>query len=514
MRVALRGDRMVVSHDVRIPSELSMFSRSKSFPICGDILRRLKVANPDIELSSELIEWMRFIKGHQEALEAIKSWEDDSGDERLYPYQRVGVRWLVAVKRGILADSQGLGKTVEAAVACARLRNRPLNIGIICNGSNISSWASHMCEWFAPGQTWLDKNRGAAIVKHHSCGSRTDITNYDNAPELRSRDLDILIVDEAHHIRNRNTQAFKVIKGLAKRVEYLFLLTATPTINADYDMWTLLHLCDPARFSSYWSHIFRFFDVSQSTFGLKIEGVKDSERDNLHRMISSCMLSRNESILNLPGMSKRVMPYRLGDEHRAIYNQMEEEWIVSLGDESVSASVKVAQITRLRQLSISPEMILSGFVGGDKIDKLVEVVRESDVTTVVFSMFEQAAEMVKDRLNQNDIFCETLTGRTRNRDDIIHRFGSDFRVLAATYGTGGESLTLTQATRVIMLDMPWHPAGAQHAVKRAHRIGQDKEVEVIAIKAVSTIEEHIYDIIRTKGRMIISDLIARYRNDV
>jgi SNF2 family DNA or RNA helicase len=288
-------------------------------------------------------------------------------------------------------------------------------------------------------------------------------------------------------------------------------LTATPTINIDYDMWTLLCLCDPARFLSYWSYIFRFFNVSQSTFGLKIEGVNDSERYNLHKMISTYILTRDESILNLPDMSKRVIPYHLSPEHRAIYDQMENEWIASLGDESVSASVKVAQITRLRQLAISPKLLFSDYSGCDKIDTLVGILTDSK-PTVVFTMFEQAAELVKERLNQNGISCETLTGKTKNRDNIIRRFGQGFHVLVATYGTGGESLTLTQAKRAIFLDYAWHPAGLKHAAKRIHRIGQSKEVEVIAIKSVDTIEEHIEDIIRTKGKMSVEELIRRMEN--
>ena len=502
---------MAVSSNVRIPSELSMFNRSRSFPICGDILRRLRAVNPDMELSPELTEWMRYTKERQRALEVIKSQDDCDGDERLYSYQRVGVQWLTSIKKGILADAQGLGKTVIASTACAWLRDKPLNIGVICKGSNISGWAIHMNDWFNRGVIWRDKTRGVAVVDHEDF-SHTHIVNYDNSSALRQFDLNILIVDEAHHVRNRKTQAFRVIKGLAKKSEYLFLLTASPTINADYDMWTLLHLCDPDRFSSYWSYVFRFFDVSQSTFGLKVEGVKDSERDNLHNMISTYMLARDESILNLPGMSKKVVLYELSPEHRAVYNQMENEWIASLGDESVSASVKVAQVTRLRQLAISPKQVLSGFAGYDKIDKLVEVVQESDKPTVIFTMFEQAAILAKERLNQNGISCETFTGETKNRDDIMRRFGQDFRVLAATFGTGGESLTLVQAKRAIFLDWAWHPAGLKHAAMRIHRIGQNDEVEIIAIKSVNTVEEHIEDIIRTKGKMSIQEILRRVSN--
>jgi SNF2 family DNA or RNA helicase len=166
MKISIYGDRMIVSHDVRIPSELSMSNRSRSFPICGDILRRLRTANPDIEPSLELMEWAQRTRDQQGTLESIKSQDDCGGDERLYPYQRVGVQWLSAIKKGILADAQGLGKTVIAASTCAWLRDKPLNIGVICNGSNISSWVQHMCDWFSKGSTWQDKTKDVAVIDH------------------------------------------------------------------------------------------------------------------------------------------------------------------------------------------------------------------------------------------------------------------------------------------------------------------------------------------------------------
>ena len=513
-----RDNRIIISQDVRIPSELAMMNPPKSFPLCGDIIKRLRSKNPDLEFSDSLRRVLDQIIREQRRIEHIANMKDIEGDPRLYPYQRVGVEWLFAIKRGILADDQGLGKTVMAAIACKKILDgideHPLTIGIVCTGSNLSGWFSHMQRYYLIGGIIsTNKSRGEIIIDMGECGY-IYIVNYDNIASLVKLDLDILIVDEAHHVRNRKTILFKRLKAIARKVEYVFLLTASPTINADFDMWTLLHLCDPERFLSYWSYIFRFFDISHTGFGMKIEGIKDSEKESFERVISTYMLRRDESVKELPNIKRRKIYYTLEDAHKCLYFGMEKDWVASLNGKEVSASVKVAQITRLRQLAISPKILFDTFYGRDKIDALVEEISASDGKIIaVFTAFEQAAKLACERLEQAGISSAVYAGTVsrKKRDELERRFGQDIRVLLITHKTGGESLTLTQATKAIILDMAWHPAGNRHSIKRIHRIGQDKEVEVVVIQSKNTVEEHMEDIVRDKGKMSVNDILNRMR---
>lgn len=517
MRATLsKNNRIVVSHDVRIPPELSMMNPPKSFPLCGDIVRRLKNKNPDLELSDSLRRVLSQILDEQRRIERIVDMTDAAGDLRLYPYQRVGVEWLLAIKRGILADDQGLGKTVMAASACKKIFDRidghPLTIGIICTGSNISGWIEHMQLYHFDGSVCVSKQRGEAVIDYGGCGY-TYIVNYDNLASLVKLNLDILIVDEAHHVRNRKTILFKRLKAIARDVEWVFLLTASPTVNADFDMWTLLHLCDPERFLSYWSYIFRFFDISHTGFGMKIEGIKDNEKENFERMISTYMLRRDESIIDLPEITRVKVAYGLYEPHQEIYDQMEREWVVNFDDKIVAANVKVAQITRLRQLAISPRILFPTYSGPDKIDVLVKDILKTNDTVVVFTFFEEAAVLACERLEQAGVPSAVYSGSVplNKRKELENRFGIDIRVLIVTHKTGGESLTLIQATRVIFLDLAWHPAGNRHALKRVHRIGQNKDITVEVIQSEGTVEQDMEALVRAKGKMRVNDLFDRIR---
>ena len=512
-----KNNRIVITPDVRIPPELSMMNPPKSFPLCGDIIRRLRDRNPELELSDSLRRVLSQIVENQRRVSCVVSAHTDTiGDSRLYPYQRIGVEWLLAIKRGILADDQGLGKTVMAAAACKKIIDgkggHPLTIGIVCTGSNISGWAEHMQRYHLDGVVCASKKKGEAVIDHGGSGF-TYIVNYDNLASLVKLDLDVLIVDEAHHARNRKTIIFKRLRPIARKAEYVFLLTASPTVNADFDMWTLLNLCDPERFPSYWSYIFRFFEVSHTGFGMKVGEIKENERENFERMISAYMLRRDESVIKLPEIMRVKTLYRLPEEHGEIYYQMENEWIVSWEERAISAGVKIALITRLRQLAISPRILFPSYSGPDKIDLLVQEILTTNDTVVVFTSFAEAAELACERLEQAGIPSAVYSGAVplNKRKELEQQFGINIRALIVTHKTGGESLTLVQASRAIFLDLAWHPAGNRHAMKRIHRIGQPRQVVAEVIQSVDTVEMDIEDLVRFKGNMRVNELFRRIK---
>ena len=520
-----KNNRIVITPDVRIPPELSMMNPPKSFPLCGDIVRRLRDRNPELELSDSLRRVLSQIVENQRRVSCVVSAQTDTiGDSRLYPYQRIGVEWLLAIKRGILADDQGLGKTVMAAAACKKIYDgidgrvgyadliHPLTVGIVCTGSNIAGWTEHMQRYHLDGVVCASKKKGEAVIDHGGSGF-TYIVNYDNLASLVKLDLDVLIVDEAHHARNRKTIIFKRLRPIARKAEYVFLLTASPTVNADFDMWTLLNLCDPERFPSYWSYIFRFFEVSHTGFGMKVGEIKENERENFERMISAYMLRRDESVIKLPNIMRVKAQYELPEQHREIYNQMEKEWVVEFDDKTISVNVKIAQITRLRQLAISPRILFPSYSGPDKIDLLVHEILATDDTVVVFTSFAEAADLACERLEQAGIPSAVYSGAVplNKRKELEQQFGINIRALIVTHKTGGESLTLVQASRAIFLDLAWHPAGNRHAMKRIHRIGQQNQVVAEVIQSVDTVEMDMEDLVRLKGDMRVNELFRRIK---
>jgi SNF2 family DNA or RNA helicase len=244
------------------------------------------------------------------------------------------------------------------------------------------------------------------------------------------------------------------------------------------------------------------------------------------KILSQYVLHRGEEeVLKLPEIRYSVHVHEMEEDQKEIYDSMEKNMIASLSrtwtdisDSSISVDVVIAQITRLRQISISPSLVLPEYQGSDKIDSLVNLIHDNvdEKNIVVFTSFSSAAKLIEERLEVAGILAETISGDVPRykRDDLVRDFGKSFHVLILTHGTGGESLTLVQATMAIFLDLAWHPAGNKHAAKRIHRIGQDHNVDIVYLKSNCRIEDYMQEIIEKKGRMTSNDLIKRIKEEL
>ena len=156
----------------------------------------------------------------------------------------------------------------------------------------------------------------------------------------------------------------------------------------------------------------------------------------------------------------------------------------------------LASLTTLRQLALSPALVLPGQAAvSAKIDTLIELVTELAAEghrALVFSQFTSYLSIVRERLAAEGIGATYLDGRTRDRETRIQQFrtGTD-PVFLISLKAGGFGLTLTEADYVFILDPWWNPAAELQAIDRTHRIGQDKHVMVYRLVSADTIEEKV-----------------------
>ena len=517
--LSLKNDRMHL-FSRQVPATLQSYEDRKtrgkhSFPVCGDIVRRLMAHDPELELAEDLWTRLEGISTLQEPVMRIAQATDWEGDERLYPFQRVAVAWLRQVRKGILADEQGLGKTVMAV--CAARECSPSNGLIICPTAMMQTWADHIREWIPDATVYLlegdQRAREETILKWIGRDAYL-VTNYDRA-EIHAEFLeaDLVIVDEAHRARNRKTNVSEAMRKIVRQADYAFLLTASPTVNNLSDLWPLLNMCDPQRFGSFWGFVFRFCEVSDNGYGLKIEGKRASEAEALDRILKPYVLMR-EGMLGLNPSEYRVIDYRLTGEQRRLYDEMAKTGTCRLKDKEVEALDVLAQITRLRQIALDPALIFShrAYDGPSKLDLLPGIIEERPGQVVVFTNYAQLANRAVERLVRAGISATVMTGEldAKRREYSLGLFRSgEARVMVLTHGTGGEGLTLTEADRAIFLDLAWHPAGNAHAAKRIHRKGQEKDTQIIILHSAKTVEDHVRDIISEKRPVTIGEILRR-----
>lgn len=165
---------------------------------------------------------------------------------------------------------------------------------------------------------------------------------------------------------------------------------------------------------------------------------------------------------------------------------------------TVAAPYVIAQIMRLKQICVHPCLMKDeppdGKEWGAKLSALREMLEGSDEKFAVFSQFSRAVRLVRAYCSYLDIPSAIFYGdNVRERDAELERFMSDptCKVFLATYGAGGEGITVTAASQVVLLDTPWLPSQVAQAVDRLHRPGQTRPVTVTELVAADTLEEEI-----------------------
>jgi SNF2 family DNA or RNA helicase len=500
-----------------------------SSPICVDIAERLvQHYGTDLTIADDALAALR---DQRAALDSRLAAQEAQGPTLsslatdLWPHQKRAASWLVCSRRGILADEQGMGKTASALQATLGYRS----MVVVCANVKKDDWAVEIERWTHDNCFVVegDAEQRQKIIYEWMCTGGYLVCNYDQIV-MHTIEAEAWILDEAHKVRNRKSHWWKALRKMTKSAASVIALTANPSINSPQEIWSLLALCDPDRFRSYWSFVYRFFEISTNGFGIKIGGVRRGEEASLDDLVRPYLMRRERSEvggLGVPPVRRGIVRHKMVGMQELMYRTLAATGSVSYGESTVETWMALQKITRLRQLAIDPKILFPDYDGPSKIDTLLDVVTsesldlQNGVTgasqrpTLIFTMLESAAEIVRDRLMDRGITAVLLTGGTSlvHRSEALDAFaGGGATVLVSTHGTGGEGLNLPTASRVIYLELAWHPAGNKQAQDRAVRPGQaSADVEVIVVHTADSVEDHILDIIREKRRVTWQEIARR-----
>ncbi|MTP73594.1 DEAD/DEAH box helicase [Turicibacter sanguinis] len=423
-------------------------------------------------------------------------------------YQKTGFRWIKTLAKyqmgGILADDMGLGKTLQIiSVLLSEQSESTKPSLIVAPSSLIYNWKSEI-EKFAPSLNVLIVT-GEPTVRQDLINTSTDydvvITSYD----LIRRDIEVYetqqyrfcILDEAHFIKNHTTQNAKSVKRI--RSEVHFALTGTPIENSLADLWSIFDFILPGYFGSY------------SQFKKKYEApiVKHHHLHlltRIHQQVAPFILRRlkKDVLKELPDKIETNVYCEMGKTQRDLYyamlSQMKQEMHHEIEEVGVERSrIKIlALLMRLRQLCCHPSLYLENYRGESaKLNLCMQLVQDciaSGHKVLIFSQFTSMLEILGRELKAKEIKFLTLTGATKTSDRLAltEQFNQDdTKVFLISLKAGGTGLNLTGADVVIHYDPWWNMSAQNQATDRAHRLGQDKTVQVFKLMVKNTIEERI-----------------------
>ena len=164
-------------------------------------------------------------------------------------------------------------------------------------------------------------------------------------------------------------------------------------------------------------------------------------------------------------------------------------------------------LTKLRQLSIAPEIIVKNYKGkNSKLEILMNIINsQKDRKILVFSQFTKVLKLIEDRLKEENINCSYLDGKTeaKERIKLVDDFNksNDKKVFLISLKAGGTELNLTGADMVIHYDPWWNASAENQATDRAYRIGQKNNVQVYKLITKDSIEEKIYELQQRKAEL-------------
>ena len=410
----------------------------------------------------------------------------------------------------------GLGKTRQVLAAIDALREEgslESPVLILVPTSVISSWADEAASCFPQLRTcvlrashqrnphaWDDIPQSNIVITSHTL-FRMDHLLWSK------RSLSGLVIDEAQVLKNPRTILYRSVKEL--HVPWRICMSGTPIENSLEDLWALMSLSVPGLLSTH-AHF-------NEKFRRPIEGTQqDSALELLHTLIAPFILRRakEEVTPELPDRIETLLPVPLEGRQRQIYDRYltrERARLlrIQLNNEGSQGRFEVlAALTRLRQLSLDPALVDERYegVGSAKINLLcshLEQIVPAGHQVLVFSQFVSFLERIDTALKQRGISCLLLEGKTRKREEVIAKFRrGEEPVFLISLKAGGVGLTLTEADYVYIMDPWWSPSVEAQAINRAHRIGQDRAVNVYRLVAQDTIEEKVCQLQAHKQRLI------------
>lgn len=478
----------------------------------------------------------------------------DGVEATLRPYQVEGFHWLSYLERyglgGILADEMGLGKTLQTLTFLWSLYQKEGGrFLIVAPTSLLYNWQKET-EKFTPGMKArvITGTKPERIDQYQQFAKEDGIiiVSYglvrQDRKELGQFTFDAVVIDEAQNIKNPMTKTSRNVKALkAKR---RFALTGTPLENHIGELWSIFDFIMPGYLFTYSSFqdrfgiLFKAPEVSkysreelEALDKEELEEIVDgnylaskASRESLRQLVSPFILRRlkKDVLEELPDKLSSNIPVPMTGQQQKIYREHLARARMQIAEYEESDTKYqnrqrmniLGELTRLRQICCHPSLFMNDYTGGsgklEVLEDLVENLVSQGHRILIFSQFTKMLSLIRERQEALDRKIFYIDGQVKSEERLrlVDEFNSgEGEIFLISLKAGGTGLNLTGADVVIHYDPWWNPAVENQATDRAHRIGQEKDVQVFRLVTIGSIEEKIQDMQRAKEDLL-DDIVS------
>jgi SWI/SNF-related matrix-associated actin-dependent regulator 1 of chromatin subfamily A len=465
-----------------------------------------------------------------------------------FPFQYAGIEYGHKFKKCIIADEQGLGKTLQAIGVIAMDVSYP---ALIIPPANVKfNWKKEFLKWL----TYLNEEDIEVVTGRKYLPPDNEkkiyIINYDllsqNIDWLLNIKFKSLVLDEAHYIKNNRTKRYKIIHKIVKAntLDLFLPLTGTPILNRIKEFKPLITLLDKWHVfgdESKFNDSYINFDNDKSPINQinDLNKRRDAYLEELNEKLrSSCMIRREKKdvMKDLPDKLFSDIPVEISNREEYIKAEEEMlEWINSGGLKSIldpiQAIKKAFKYSDEKIKSMSEEQINKRFLRlieskkqsyfraehlvrienlkqlslKGKKEAIVEWIdnflESTDKKLVVFGIHQSIIKELADRYK-----CPAIYGgiSAEKRQEYVDQFqnDTDCRLIVLNVIAGGEGITLTASSDLLFIEYYWNPGKMDQASDRVHRIGQFNTVNIYNMYGKFTIDEDIISLIENKRHIV------------
>ena len=421
--------------------------------------------------------------------------------------------------RALLADEVGLGKTIEAGLIIAEYLARGMvkSLLVLTPASLVSQWQLELSDKFNIATITTDNRNPQQPIDEFWTNNPRIIASLNTAKSAKhyshvtNRTWDLVVVDEAHHLKNRTTLNWKLVNALNKR--FILMLTATPVQNSLVELFNLLTLLKPGLLQTEAAFKKEYVDSRN--------GRVPKNQEKLRALMREVMVRNTRALVDVK------LPKRFATTITVTPSAGEEKLYQDLSEYLRSSESKLDRLSRtnllmragsspnaladsLKQLTLRlPDEKLKSLARRaslvkqvEKAKALVEMLLLSRQKTLVFTTHKATSTYLARTLQAANIpFAEFTGGMSlKQKDAAIASFRDTVSVLLASE-TGGEGRNIQFANAIVNYDLPWNPMKIEQRIGRIHRIGQTQDVFIFNFCLKGSIEEYILGILHDKINM-------------